>query len=254
MLKSAFEEVLTIEASPVLLLLDAAPEPEPVPISHAAAAIYSTFWIIAGIIFYFFCAVLTASAVAGIAATHRDIGLPMQRFISDISSPSLIQPVDFDEIHDYRFDNPVDLDGMDGYRFDDRSGHGESPLIRSVFWSEASFCGVPLSHSRSIDAQPGSLHYRPLLLGLVSYLNEPNINKRLIWQPGLEILGLWKADRRSSWRTSISTKDSMRTNMSRTFKALIQPTDFMNEQIGSTLMTSWMSKLAVFLHKYRRDE
>ena len=35
-LKSAFEEVLTIEASPVLLLLDAAPEPEPVPISHAA--------------------------------------------------------------------------------------------------------------------------------------------------------------------------------------------------------------------------
>ena len=102
-------------------------------------------------LFFFTCAVLTASAVAGMAAMHRDIGLPMQRFISDISSPSLIKP--------------VDLDGMDGYRFDDRSGHGESPLIRSVFWSEASFCGVSLSHSRSIDTQPGSLHYRPLLLG-----------------------------------------------------------------------------------------
>ena len=53
-LRSAFEEVLTLGASPVLLLLDAAPEPEPVLVPHAAAAIYSNLWIIAGMSFYFF--------------------------------------------------------------------------------------------------------------------------------------------------------------------------------------------------------
>lgn len=47
---------------------------------------------------------------------NRDISLPLQRFISDMSSPSLIQPVDFVE--------------MDNDRLDNCFGHVESPLIQ----------------------------------------------------------------------------------------------------------------------------
>ena len=172
---------------------------------------------------------------------NRDISLPLQRFISDISSPSLSQPDDFDE--------------MDNYRFDNRFGHVESPLIRSVFshGSEASFGGGPSSPSRSIDTQPGSPHYRPQLLGLASYLNKPNINKRLRRQPSLESLGLWKADTQSSRRTSISTQDSMRTNMSRSFNALKQPTDFMDEQISS-ILTQIPARIHLLPRAGRRPE
>ena len=49
-LKNVFAEVLTIEASPMLLLLDMAPESEPAPVP----ASYSAFAIIAGLLFYFF--------------------------------------------------------------------------------------------------------------------------------------------------------------------------------------------------------
>ena len=188
--------------------------------------------------------------------SNRDVSLPMQRFINESLHPSHGH-VQHDNVVEEDNPSPVlpDSPSLSDLSLErtrsgshgpyDHFGHVESPLLRSVFShdfpasrSDASF-GSPSSPARSIDIQPGSSHYRPQLLNLASYLNTPSINKQLKRQPSLESLGLWKNDAQSSRRTSISTQGS---RLSRSYNALKQPTDYMDEKI-STILTNLPARI-----------
>ena len=194
------------------------------------------------------------SSVADSGGSRRNISLPLQRFINENVDPTHVEP---DGLLSEGNESPVApaspaLSDLSLVRMRsgshgpfDHLGHGEPSLLRSVFShdfpgsrSEASFAS---SAARSIDTQPGSPHYRPQLLNLVSYLNKP---KR---RPSLESLGLWKNnDTQSSRRSSISTQGgSTRSGLS----ALKQPTDYMDEKISSIL-----THLPARIHFLSRDD
>lgn len=166
---------------------------------------------------------------------NRAVSLPLERFINE--------RLNFNSESDFEVDDGItprpasaalfdyERSGNKGLGFDSgsvmplRPGFSAEEVPGAV--SEASYFPSPGSE-RSRNSIPGSPGYRPQLLNLASYLNNPRINKRLKRNPSLESLGLWRPE-------SPRQPEDTRSRASTFSRASKQPTDYMDEKISSIL-------------------